>query len=426
MSITRRDFIKVVGSTAALSLTGFPFIAQSAGKAKVIVVGGGYAGATAAKYLRLANPDIEVTLIEKGKEYVSCPLSNEVLCGERDIKSLTFTYDALVKNHGIKVIEGEVTEIDPAKKTVTVGGKAESADYIVVAPGVDFKWDAIEGYDEATAEKVPHAWKAGPQTLLLKKQVEGMKDGGTVIITAPPNPFRCPPGPYERAAQIAHYLKQKKPKSKVVILDAKDKFAKKDLFEAGWKQHYGEMISWVSKANGGEVKKFDAKKMTIVAGDMEDEHKGDVINIIPPQQAGKIAQKAGLADESGWCPVDPKTFESTLHKGVYVIGDASIAGAMPKSGYSANSQAKVCAAAIATAIAGGTPVEPSYVNTCYSLITPEHGISVAAVYQLKDGKIVGVEGAGGVSPKEATEKFVKLEAEYARSWFANVTADIFT
>jgi len=426
MSMTRRDFIKVTGGATLVGLSGFPLInfAGGSNKAKVAVIGGGYAGATAAKYLRLINPAIAVTLIEKNKEYISCPLSNEILSGDRQMESLTFNYEALAKAHSVTVVQAEVTEIDPAKKAVSFGGKTETYDYIIVAPGVDFKWGAIEGYDEAASEILPHAWKAGPQTLLLRKQLEEMKDGGIVCIVAPPNPFRCPPGPYERAAQIAHYLKQKKAKSKVIILDAKDAFSKQPLFEEGWKKHYPDMIQWVKAADDGKVKKVDVKTRTLYTE--FGEHKGDVINIIPPQQAGALAQKVGLTDDSGWCPVDQKTFESSKHKGIYVIGDASIAGEMPKSGYSANSQAKVCAAAISAIISGGQPAEPSYVNTCYSLITPDYGISVAGVYRLKDGKIASVEGSGGVSPKEASDLQRKLEAEYARSWFENVTADIFS
>jgi sulfide dehydrogenase [flavocytochrome c] flavoprotein subunit len=423
--MTRRDFIKVTGGATLVGLSGFPLI-NFAGesKAKVAVIGGGYAGATAAKYLRLINPAIAVTLIEKNKEYISCPLSNEILSGERQMESLTFNYEALAKTYGVTVAQAEVTEIDPVKKAVSFGGKTETYDYIIVAPGVDFKWGAIEGYDEAASEILPHAWKAGPQTLLLRKQLEEMKDGGVVCIVAPPNPFRCPPGPYERAAQIAHYLKQKKAKSKVIILDAKDAFSKQPLFQAGWEKHYPGMITWVKAADDGKVKKVDVKTRTLYTE--FGEHKGDVINIIPPQQAGALAQKAGLTDDSGWCPVDQKTFESSKHKGIYVIGDASIAGEMPKSGYSANSQAKVCVAAISAVIGGGQPAEPSYVNTCYSLITPDYGISVAGVYRLKDGKIASVEGSGGTSPKEASDLQRKLEAEYAKSWFANVTADIFS
>jgi len=423
MTINRRDFVKALGAATAVSATSFPLIAGAAGKARVVVVGGGYAGATCAKYIRKYNSGIDVTLIEKDKDFYSCPLSNEVLGGERSLDSLKFGYDGL-KGHGVSVVHDKGIEIDPAKKTVkTQDGKSLGFDYLVVAPGISMKWGAIEGYDKAASEKMPHAWKAGPQTTLLRKQLEKMPDGGVVMIAAPPNPFRCPPGPYERAAQIAYYLQHHKPKSKVIIMDSKDTFSKQGLFMAGYKRFYDGMIEWRSAANDGRVRAVDPDKGIVMTE--FDEYKPAVTNIIPPQQAGRLAQDAGLADGSGWCPVDQMTFESTLHKDVYVIGDACIAGAMPKSGYAANSQGKVTAAAIASKVAGMKMPEPSYVNTCYSLITPDYGISVAMVYQLKDGKIGGVKGAGGLSPSDASDATRKAEAIYARSWFHNITSDIF-
>jgi sulfide dehydrogenase [flavocytochrome c] flavoprotein subunit len=423
MTINRRDFVKALGAAAAVSGAGFPFIAGAAGRARVVVVGGGYAGATCAKYIRKYNSGIDVTLVEKHQYYYSCPLSNEVLNGERDLDSLKFGYDGL-QGHGVRVVHDKVTEIDPAKKTVkTQGGKSLGYDYLVVAPGVSLKWGAIEGYDKAASEKMPHAWKAGPQTALLHKQLEKMPDGGVVMIAAPPNPFRCPPGPYERAAQIALYLKLHKPKSKVILMDAKDSFSKQGLFMAGYQRFYDGMIEWRSAANDGRVRAVDPKKGMVMTE--FDEYTPAVANIIPPQQAGRLAQDAGLADGSGWCPVDQRTFESTLHKDIYVIGDACIAGAMPKSGYAANSQGKVTAAAIASSVAGMKMPEPSYVNTCYSLITPDYGISVAAVYKLEGGKIVGVKGAGGLSPGDSSDATRKAEAIYAVSWFNNITSDIF-
>ncbi len=429
--MTRRNFIKGAGGIAFLSACGFPLYASAAdtetttaaAKARVVVIGGGYGGTIAAKYIRMADPSIEVTLIEKHEEFISCPLSNEVLSGERDLKSLTFNYKGL-EGHGVKVVIAEVTAIDPVKKSVTAGGQEIAYDKLVVSPGVDFKWEAIEGYSAELAEsKITHAWKAGPQTTLLRKQVEGMKDGGTVIITAPPDPFRCPPGPYERAAQIASYLKEHKPKSKVIILDDKAGFSKQGLFTQGWQMHYGDMIEWVSGEQGGKVSAVNPDTMT-VSGELED-FTADVLNIIPPQKAGAIAFAAGLTDESGWCPVDQRTFESTIHKDVYVIGDSSIAGKMPKSGYAANSQGKVCAAAIVTSVNGQPVPEPSYVNTCYSVIAPGHGISVAAVYRLEGGQIVPVPDSGGISPLGASERDRELEAEYAYSWLKNITADMF-
>jgi sulfide dehydrogenase [flavocytochrome c] flavoprotein subunit len=425
LNITRRGFVKASAATAALATLGFPSLLRAAPpKARVVVVGGGYGGAIVAKYILMADPEIRVTLIEKNPLYISCPLSNEVLGGEREIDSLTFNYRGLTRR-GVAVVQDEVTEIDAAGKFVRgASGNRYNYDKLVVSPGVDFRWDKIAGMSAEVAEEIPHAWKAGPQTMKLRTQLEVMPDGGVCYIVAPPNPFRCPPGPYERAAQIAHYFKHHKPKSKIVILDAKDAFSKQGLFTAGWKQYYGDMIEWVSGANGGIVEAIDPKTKTLV-GQVE-EYKGDVINLIPPQRAGAIAQNAGLADDSGWCPVNQQTFESSIHKDVHVIGDACIAGAMPKSGYAANSQGKVCAAAIVAAVNGQAPPEPSYVNTCYSIIAPDYGISVAGVYELKDGKIVGIEGAGGLSPADADAKTRAIEVQFALGWFRNITADMFT
>lgn len=423
--ITRRDLLKLTGAMGALGMLGFSPISRGAYKARVLVVGGGYGGATLAKYLRMADPRVEVILIEKDQQFVSCALSNEVLAGERSMESLTFGYEALAAFYGVKVVHDEVIAIDPIKKTVSTRGEQQFGyDRLVVAPGIGFKWGAIEGYDEAASEIMPHAWNAGEQTLILQRQIDAVENGGTVYIVAPPNPYKCPPGPYERAALIAHALQSKgKTRCKIIILDAKDAFAKQGLFKHGWGQHYPGMITWVAGSEDGRVLEVDPKTRTLYTE--FEEHKGDVVNVIPPQKAGRIAEVAGLTDESGWCPVDQRTFESTLHKNVHVIGDASIAGAMPKSAYSANTQAKVCAAAI-VALLDGTPApDPSYVNTCYSIIAPKHGISVAAVYRLVDHKIASVKGAGGVSPQNATAWEREMEATYARSWFENITADIF-
>ena len=427
IKFTRRNFIKTSGACAALgalSIHSTNSFGQK-NKGRVVVVGGGYGGTIAAKYIKMADPKIDVLLIEKNSKYVSCPLSNEVLSGERGLDSLTFDYRKLNRNRDIKVMQDEVVEINPANRFVKgSSGNKYSYDKLVVSPGVDFRYEKIEGYSAEVAEKIPHAWKAGPQTLLLRKQLEAMKDGGVCYIVAPPNPFRCPPGPYERAAQIALYFKHHKPKSKVIILDAKDNFSKQALFMQGYERFYPGMVEWVSGASGGIIESVNPASMTLV-GQVE-EYKGDVINIIPPQKAGKIAQLAGLVNDSGWCPVDQKTFASSIHKDIHVIGDACIAGKMPKSGYAANSQGKVCAAAIVAQMNGEEPGEPSYVNTCYSLIAEDWGISVAAVYQLIDGQIEGVEGAGGLSPIDAKPEVRAIEAQYARSWFKNITSDMFT
>ncbi len=431
MKITRRGFVKGAGAATAIGLIGTPYLALGASK-KVVVVGGGTGGATAAKYLRMADPTIEVTLIEANKDYYTCYMSNEVLSGERTIDTIKFGYTALGK-HGVKVVNDRVTAIDAGAKTVkTAGGQSFPYDRCIVAPGIDFKWDSIEGYDEKVAEKIPHAWKAGSQTLTLRKQLETMKDGGTVIIAPPPNPFRCPPGPYERASQIAHYLKHNKPKSKILILDAKPKFSKQGLFVQGWKALYGfesdnAMIEWRPSAQGSKdnaVVKVDPGAMSVTTG-FDETIKGDVLNIIPAQKAGKIAFAAGLTNDSGWCPVNLHTFESTLHKGIHVIGDASIATGMPKSGYAANSEAKVCAAGVAALLNGQEPGTPAYVNTCYSIVGKDWGISVAAVYKLaEDGsKITSV--SGGLTPLDATPEMRAREVAYAHSWFNNITHDIF-
>jgi sulfide dehydrogenase [flavocytochrome c] flavoprotein subunit len=353
-------------------------------------------------------------------------MSNEVLSGERTLDSLKFGYDGIAKQ-GVKVIHKAATAIDGAGKKVTLdGGEVLQFDACVVSPGIELKFEAIEGYSAEAAEKMPHAWKAGPQTTLLRKQLEAMADGGLVIISAPADPFRCPPGPYERAALIAHYLKQAKPKSKVMILDAKEKFAKQGLFMEGWKKLYGDMIEWVPASKEGKVVRVDAAANTVWAGELENEHKGAVVNIIPPQTAGKIAITSGLADDKGWCPVNQATFESKKAPGVYVVGDASIAGAMPKSGYAANSQAKVAAANIAAAILGIAAPRPAYTNTCYSLIAPDYGISVAGVYTLgADGSIGEVAGSGGISAADLSLEGRKREAVYGISWYKNITSDTF-
>ena len=425
-TLTRRTFLQssLLSTAAVLGGPSLAVRAATPPKARVVVIGGGYGGAIAAKYLQMSAPDIRVTLIEKDSAYVSCPLSNEVLGGERDLASLTFDYRGLTRR-GIAVMQDTVVEIDPAQHFVKgASGNRYNYDKLIVSPGVDYDWAAIEGMSEAVAERIPHAWKAGKQTDILRRQLQAMDDGGVFYIVAPPNPFRCPPGPYERAAQVAHYFSTHKPKSKIVILDAKDAFSKQALFQAGWQEHYGDMIEWVSGAEGGIIEAIDPETRTLV-GSFE-EFQGDVINMIPHQKAGALAQTAGLANESGWCPVDQRTFESSIHKDIHVIGDACIAGAMPKSGYSANSQGKVCAAAIVAAINGEGAPAPSYVNTCYSIIAPEHGISVAGVYRLENGRIVDIPGAGGVSPADADARTRALEQQFALDWFRNITSDMFT
>jgi len=429
MKITRRGFIQTAGAATAVGMAGVPYLALGATK-KVVIVGGGTGGATAAKYLRMADSSIEVTLIEANKDYYTCYMSNEVLGGGKTMDDIKFGYAGLAK-HGVKVVHDMVTGIDAkAKKVTTKGGDSFAYDRCIVAPGIGYNFDKIEGYDEKISDtSIPHAWKAGPQTAMLRKQLEDMKDGGTVVITPPTNPFRCPPGPSERASQIAMYLNANgKSKSKILIIDPKLKFSKQGLFKQAWTKMYGfgtdnAMIEW----HGGDDNKLvsvDAKTKTITNG-FGDEIKADVLNIIPTQKAGAIAFTAGLTNDKGWCPIDLKTFESTIHAGIHVIGDAAIANGMPKSGYAANSEAKVCAAAVAAMLGGGKAGVPAYVNTCYSIAGVDYGFSVAAVYRLaEDGSKIH-KVSGGLTPSDASPAALKREVGYAHSWFNNITSDIF-
>ena len=392
--------------------------------ARVVVVGGGFGGATCAKYLRRAEPKIEVTLIEPQRQFVTCPFSNAVLVGLRDLASVTYDYDSLRQRHGVRVVHATATTFDPTARRVTLDdGSTLTYDRLVLSPGVEMQWGGVEGYDAAASEVFPHAWQAGPQTLLLRRQLEAMADGGLVVISAPDNPYRCPPGPYERASLIAHYLKTHKPRSKVLLLDAKDTFTKQALFRAAWARLYPGVLEWVSGSQGGRVARVDPGAGTVHTD--FDEYKPAVANIVPPQRAAAIARAAGLDDGKGWCTVHPRTFESTVHAGIHLIGDAIIAAPMPKSAFSANNQAKVCAAAIVALLRGEQVGEPILMNTCYSLVAPDYGISIAAVYQVMDEKIVAAAGTEGTSPVDAPDETRVLEAEYARSWYANITADVF-
>jgi len=430
----RRDFIKAIAAAAPAAVLAIPQTAHAGVKAKVVVVGGGFGGATAAKYLKMMDPALDVTLVEKQKTYTSCPLSNEVLSGERDIASLQIGYDGL-KKRGVNVIFDEATAIDPGKKTVSLkNGKPLSYDALILSPGIDFNYAAIEGYsDELANTTLPHAWKAGPQTLVLKKQLESMKDGQKFIIAVPPGPFRCPPGPYERAAQVANYFKHHgMNNAKVVILDANDSFSKKGLFEQAWKMQYPGMIEWVPGASDGKVVKIDAKSKTAFTS--FGEHKADVLNVIPPHHAGAIAKNAGLTNAKGWCTVNMLTMESTIQKDIWVVGDACVHGDLPefgapKSAHSASTQAKVAAGAIIAKLNGLPNPEPFFVNTCYSVTAPNWGFSVVHIYKVSDGKLLYVKEAGGISPVDMPEAQMKLqrklESEYAVGWLKNIMADSF-
>jgi len=418
----RRTFLKL---TAAASLASplAPSVVSAQGAAKVVVVGGGFAGATCARWLKKLEPRLGVTLVEANATYTACPFSNDVLSGRRTLEQQQFGYDG-VKRAGVTVAHSAATAVDVAARSVTLADGAKfSFDRLVVAPGVDMNWTALQGYSEAASEKMPHAWKAGPQTTLLRRQLEAMEDGGLVVIVAPAVPYRCPPGPYERAGLIAWYLNTKKPKSKVLILDAKDAFSKQRLFLNAWGQLYPGKVEWVPLSQGGNVASVDPSTMT-VSTDF-DKYKAAVANVIPPQRAGAIATQAGVADRTGWCPIEPVAFESTLQPGVHVLGDAAIMGAMPKAAFAANAQAKVCAAAIVAKLADRAPQEPRLVNTCYSLAAPDYGFSIAGVYHPDKGQLLEVPGSGGISPIDADASFRLQESRYAESWFSTITGEVF-
>ncbi|NQW50507.1 MAG: FAD-dependent oxidoreductase [Rhodospirillales bacterium] len=415
---TRRHFLKL---TAAAGLA--PAVVSAQGRAKVIVIGGGFGGATAARALKALQPALDVTLIEPNPVYTSCPFSNSVLADLREIDQQRFRYDG-VKGAGVTVAETSATAVDAETKTVTLAdGSKLSYDRLVMTPGIDFNWGALPGYDEAAAQKMPHAWKAGAQTVLLRQQLQAMDDGGLVVMSAPANPFRCPPGPYERASLIAYWLKIWKPKSKLLLLDAKDAFSKQRLFQNGWAQLYPGMIEWVPLSQGGKVTSVDPATLTLTTEFAT--HKAAVANVIPPQKAGAIAAQAGVADRTGWCPVEPIAFESTLRPNIHVLGDAAIMGGMPKSAFAANAQAKVCAAAIVSLLAGARPQAPILINTCYSLVAADYGISIAGVYRPDKGQLTDIPGAGGTSPLEAVGGLRGQEALYASSWFRTITAETF-
>jgi sulfide dehydrogenase [flavocytochrome c] flavoprotein subunit len=424
MSVDRRSFLKLLSAgTAGVGAASLSMAARAAeimpksGK-RVVVIGAGYGGSIAAKYVRMMDPSIEVVLIERNKQFISCPFSNLVIGGERQMSDLTMSYDKLASNYGIKMVFDEVTAVDAAKKEVVTAGGSIKYDRLIMSPGIDFRFEELEGYDPATTPEImPHAWKAGPQTVLLRKQLEAMKDGGTVLLTVPLTPYRCPPGPYERTSMIAWYLKNHKPKSKIVVLDANpDITSKAGLFRKGWAKHYAGMIDY---RGAKKVTAVNPKGMSVLVEGIE-EIKGDVVNVIPPQRAGAIAVKAGLVGpDKNWCPVNATTFESTIHKDIHVIGDASIAGAMPKSGYSANSEAKVCATNVVALMNGRETVELSGINVCYSSITGKEAVSVAGVYKVAEGKIVAVANSGGVSPDLS-----ELESIYADSWLRNIMAEM--
>lgn len=419
-SVTRRD--AVLGIAAAATSFAVPSILRAQSAGRVVVVGGGFGGAACARALKRAEANLQVILIEPSTVFTSCPFSNEVIAGLREIDTQQFGYDKIAAE-GVTVISQAVTTIEPQlRSVVTADGVALPYDRLVLSPGIDFHFEALPGYDDATSEKMPHAWKAGAQTLLLRRQLEAMPDGGTVAIAIPANPSRCPPAPYERASLIAHYLKTKKPRSKVLILDAKDNFSQQRLFEKAWKELYGDMIERIGLSQGGRVTSVDPATRTIVTE--FGNYTPDVANVIPPQRAGRIAEVAGAADATGWCPIDPVTFESKLVPNIHVIGDACLGGGIPKSASAASAQGKACASVIVNLLAGRAPETPRLTGVCYNIVAPGYGFSLAGNYQPRGDIFAEVEG-GTSSPVDAPRELRAREATEAEHWFQTITADTF-
>ncbi len=421
---TRRDFLKLAGTAGAASVfgaLGLPAFASAKTRGRVIVVGGGFGGASCANYIRRYDAGIQVTLIEQREKYITCPFSNTVLAGLNSMDFITHGYEHLRDKRGVEVVHDTVMAFDPpAKKVALKGGKTLGYDRLVIAPGIAFRWDQIEGLSEAGSEVFPHAWQAGEQTVVLRDQLLAMRPGGVFIIVVPAKPFRAPPAPYERASLVAHYLKENKSRSKVLILDAGERSAELALFEKGWQQLYPGMIEWVADKQGGRIARVDTKERVLYAHSGQT-YKGDVINLIPPQQAGTLTKTAGLVNANGWCTVDQRTFESVQQKEVHILGDACDAGDMPKIAHAACSQAQICAAAIVSILRGEPMPEPIYNSTIYSLIGPKHAISAAAVYRLVNGRIQAVHG--GLSPEKASARFRAKESTYAHDWYQAVTSE---
>ena len=419
--ISRRGFAKFVGGGVAATAIGMPFIARAA-QPKVVVIGGGAGGGTAARYVaKDSNGAIDVTLIEPSKMYYTCFFSNLYLGGFRDYASIGHSYENIA-SQGVNVVHDWAENIDRDKKYVMLASGAKVPyDRLIVSPGIDINYDAIPGYSVAASAKMPHAWKSGTQVQVLKAMVENMKPGGTFVMVPPPNPFRCPPGPYERISMIAHLLKQTNPKAKIIVLDPKENFSKQALFQEGWQKHYPDMVEWLPGSITGAIKRIDADAMTIETDG--DTFKADAASVVPAQKAGSIAIKAGLTDAKGWCPIVASSMQAVTDPNIYIIGDASIAGAMPKSGFSANSQAKVAAMAVRGALTGAKVFEARYNNTCWSLIAPNDGVKVGAAYKAGTDKI------------EATNSFISKTGEDADlrkqtyeelvGWYDGITKDIF-
>jgi sulfide dehydrogenase [flavocytochrome c] flavoprotein subunit len=416
---TRRDVLKTAMAASA-AIFPLPAISQSASP-RVVVIGGGFGGAACARALKRSGAKLSVTLIESNRVYTACPMSNAAIAGLRELTSQEFGYGRL-QAQGVELVVSAAESIDPATRGVMVtGGQRIEYDRLVVAPGIDFRWDALPGYSRDVAAAMPHAWIGGDQISLLTRQIAAMDDGGLVVISVPVTPSRCPPAPYERASLIAYMLKTHKPRSKVIVLDAKDSFTMQRQFQGAWKQLYSGVLEYVSLSDGGLVTEVDPATRTVTTD--FDKYTPAVANIIPQQKAGAVAELAGVADRTGWCPVDPVSFESRLQPNIHVIGDAAIAGAMPRSASAAASQGKICAAAVVALLAGNPPPSPILESSCFSLIAPDYAISQTGRYRPSGENYTEAESI--ISPVDAPPDVRAKEARDADVWFASTTAEAF-
>jgi len=421
MTLDRRSFIGKGAAIAAASL-GAPMVMAAGGKPRVVIVGGGAGGATAARYIAKGSKgEIDVTLVEPTRKYYTCFFSNLYLGGFRELSSIGHTYGKLAADYGINVVHDWAVGIDRDAKTVTLaGGDVLPYDRLVLSPGIDFVDGAVPGWDISAQNAMPHAYKAGSQSELLKAQINAMPQGGTYVMVAPPNPFRCPPGPYERVSMVAHALKASNPTAKIIIADPKPKFSKMALFQEGWGNHYDGMIDWIGQDFGGDNVKVDPGAMTVdIDGEVV---KADVCNVIPAMKAGRICELAGVND-GNWAPVSGHTMQSRIDENIYVLGDACSQGDMPKSGFSANSQAKVAAMAIRGALTDSKVFPAKFSNTCWSLLGTDDGVKVGATYQATDEKIAKVDGF--ISKTGEGGDLRKATYEESIGWYAGIISDMF-
>lgn len=421
MTINRRQFVTTVG--AAAGVLAVPSLSLGQGKPRVVVIGGGAGGATAAKYIaRDSKGAVVVTLIEASKQYYTCFFSNLYLGGYRDYASIGHTYEGLAINHRVNVIHDWAASVDAANKTVKLAsGATVSYDKLILSPGIDMKYDSVPGYSVDAQDTMPHGWKSGSQVQLIKAQVEAMKEGGTYLMVPPPNPYRCPPGPYERVSMIAHILRDRNPTAKILVIDQKPKFSKQAVFMEGWQDNYPGMVEWIgSDIHGGII---NVNPETLEVETDFDTFKGDAASVVPGQKAGSIAMAAGVTD-GDWAPIVPATMASKADPNIHVLGDASVASAMPKSGFSANSQAKVCANAIRGELTGSRVFEPRFANTCWSLIDDANGVKVGANYKAGAEKIEVVDKFISSTGEDAATR--KATYEESKGWYEGITADMFS